>query len=226
MEAHASDEWPMPVGNKCVDLPQPKTLEKRIEVARGFQQETSLSWPLLVDTIDNHFLHAFAASPERFFIVVDGVIAYVSFAETHSGHPVDELRRELDAIVSGRKIEREPASPTSETAFKRTISAMFNSVSDADADGTLDLASMRAIETQAAANIDDLDAPITEALGRGKDSLAFSDLATVYRESSKEAQQSLLLRLQQSVVPSMSCGKESASAADALAQEPQEVSLQ
>jgi hypothetical protein len=65
-EAHASNEWPL---GDHVAVTQPTTLEARLENARGFVRATGFPLPLLVDGMEDTFRDAFAAHPERFFVL-------------------------------------------------------------------------------------------------------------------------------------------------------------
>ena len=77
-EAHASDEWQMPVNvTEGVVYEQPKTLSARQSVASRCCSQMKLSMPCVVDELDNKVDNAYAAWPERFFIVdAAGRIAY------------------------------------------------------------------------------------------------------------------------------------------------------
>ncbi len=77
-EAHASDEWQMPVNVKeGVVYEQPKTQTARQSIAKQCCSQMKLSMPCVVDDLDNKVDNAYAAWPERFFIVdAAGRIAY------------------------------------------------------------------------------------------------------------------------------------------------------
>jgi hypothetical protein len=77
-EAHASDEWQMDsnVTEKVV-FSQPATLPQRREVAGQCCKRMKISMPTVVDEMDNRVDAAYAAWPERMFVVdSDGRIAY------------------------------------------------------------------------------------------------------------------------------------------------------
>jgi len=76
-EAHASDEWHIPTNEfEGVCYRQPTTLAERLRVARDFVEREALEWPLVVDTMADEALEAFAGWPERIYIVdSDGRIA-------------------------------------------------------------------------------------------------------------------------------------------------------
>jgi len=71
------DEWPL--GTKTV-IPQHKSTEERINVAKNFRDIYNWILPMAVDTISNEFHNEFAAWPERAFVVKDGKMAYVAMA--------------------------------------------------------------------------------------------------------------------------------------------------
>ena len=47
----------------------PRCLQQRRQNAQAFVEATGFTLPLLLDSMDNTFQHAFAAHPERFFVV-------------------------------------------------------------------------------------------------------------------------------------------------------------
>ena len=77
-EAHPSDGWQMPVNEEQgVVFKQPTTFDERRDVATKCCSKLKLSMPTVVDTIDNKTDMAYAAWPERIFIVdTDGKIVY------------------------------------------------------------------------------------------------------------------------------------------------------
>jgi len=77
-EAHASDEWQMPANVKeGVVFEQPKSIESRREVAGKCCTTMQMLMTCVVDDMNNSVDNAYAAWPERFFIVDrDGKIAY------------------------------------------------------------------------------------------------------------------------------------------------------
>ncbi len=77
-EAHAADEWQMPVNEReGVVCKQPTALAERQAVAARCNTALGLSMPCVVDTIDNTTDERYAGWPERIFIVDEqGKIAY------------------------------------------------------------------------------------------------------------------------------------------------------
>lgn len=77
-EAHSSDGWQMPANlEEDVLIPQHTTLSERCEAARTGAHRLGLTMPVLVDDLDNAVGEAFAAWPERIYIVrTDGTVAF------------------------------------------------------------------------------------------------------------------------------------------------------
>jgi len=79
-EAHPIDGWQVGANIKEeVLFDQPKTLEQREDIAAQMCHELKLSLPTLIDDLDDHVNQAYAAWPDRLYLVgVDGKIAYGS----------------------------------------------------------------------------------------------------------------------------------------------------
>ena len=76
-EAHVTEEWPMGCADRCTR--QPRSLDERRAVARRFAAEQALEWPLYVDAMDDAFENAYAAWPERLYVIsADGTLLYKS----------------------------------------------------------------------------------------------------------------------------------------------------
>ena len=73
-EAHSSDEWPC--GKTLSFCEQPKTTEKRCELASLAHQKTNFTFPFLVDTINNQFENKYAAWPFRFYGFRNGKLSF------------------------------------------------------------------------------------------------------------------------------------------------------
>ena len=75
-EAHASDEWGFASGPQ---LAQARSLSERLQAARLFLNETPSfdGGNLWVDGMDNAACIAYAALPERLYVIQDGVCACV-----------------------------------------------------------------------------------------------------------------------------------------------------
>ncbi len=81
---------------------QPTSHDQRRDVAARCCTELKLTLPTVVDTIDNAVDHAYAAWPERLFVVDrDGLIAFAG-APGPWGYKPDEVERWLRRNV-GRK---------------------------------------------------------------------------------------------------------------------------
>jgi len=77
-EAHPTDEWEMKKNlDENVCYPQPKTLEQRVAIANDFIKRFHFPMPFGVDEMNNAANDAYAAWPERIYIVDEnGRIAY------------------------------------------------------------------------------------------------------------------------------------------------------
>jgi hypothetical protein len=77
-EAHATDEWQMKSNVKDdVCYAQPKTLEQRMAIANDFTKRFKYPLPFGVDDMSNAAELAYAAWPERIYIIDErGHIAY------------------------------------------------------------------------------------------------------------------------------------------------------
>jgi hypothetical protein len=67
LEAHSSDHWPL--GFKRSDVPQHRSLEERLEVARRWSACVRFPFEMVVDTMSNEFNARYAAWPERLHII-------------------------------------------------------------------------------------------------------------------------------------------------------------
>ncbi len=79
-EAHPSDEWQVPV-NKTADVvfEQPTTEDERAEAASSCAIGLNLSIPTLIDEMSNAVDEAYAALPDRLYLVdAEGRVAYRS----------------------------------------------------------------------------------------------------------------------------------------------------
>ena len=77
-EAHADDEWQVEknrIGN--VVFNQPQTFEERLILAQAFQEAMGTETTILVDDMANTANAAYAAWPERIYVIApDGKITY------------------------------------------------------------------------------------------------------------------------------------------------------
>ena len=79
-EAHASDGWHVPINERDgVVFAQPTSMDERVEVAQACTLGLDLSIPTLLDEMTNAVDEAYAALPDRLYVVdADGRIAYRS----------------------------------------------------------------------------------------------------------------------------------------------------
>jgi hypothetical protein len=74
-EAHPTDEWQMKSNLKDRDdvcYAQPKTLEQRLVIANDFTKRFKFTLPFGVDEMSNAANDAYAAWPERLYIIDEG----------------------------------------------------------------------------------------------------------------------------------------------------------
>ena len=97
-EAHPEDEWQMTVNEKQgVCYAQPQTLADRVMIANDFIERFQYTMPLVIDPMDNPAEDAFAAWPERLYVIgVEGRIAYRG-GKGPFGFDPDELEQWLEA---------------------------------------------------------------------------------------------------------------------------------
>ena len=78
----------------------PKTAEERTEIAKTCTKGLSLTLPTIVDGLDNKVSQAYAAWPERLYVVgKDGKVAYKGGAGPRDYKP-EELRKFLEDFLS------------------------------------------------------------------------------------------------------------------------------
>lgn len=77
-EAHPTDEWQVKVNEAdAVCYAQPKSLADRLAIAGDFVQRFHYRVPLVVDPMDDPAESAYAAWPERLYVIgADGKIIY------------------------------------------------------------------------------------------------------------------------------------------------------
>jgi type I thyroxine 5'-deiodinase len=111
-EAHPTDEWQMKSNVKeDVCYAQPKSLEQRIVIANDFIKRFHYPLPFGVDEMSNSADSAYAAWPERIYIVGDdGRIAYRGGMGPFNYHP-SEARAWLAARFGEVKHETAPPAP-------------------------------------------------------------------------------------------------------------------
>ncbi len=116
-EAHPTDEWQMKSNIKDdVCYAQPKTLEQRMAIANDFTKRFKYPLPFGVDDMNNAANDAYAAWPERFYIIDEsGRIAYRGGMGPFNYKP-SEVRDWLAARYGVVKHEPAPAAATANSA--------------------------------------------------------------------------------------------------------------
>jgi hypothetical protein len=94
----------MPANERAgIHVNQPKTADERSKVATTCAASLKLSMPCVVDGIDNKVGDAYAAWPDRLYIVdKEGKIAYKSEPGPR-GFKVDEMAAKLKSITAPEK---------------------------------------------------------------------------------------------------------------------------
>eukprot|EP00300_Choanocystis_sp_HF-7_P030535 c39392_g1_i1.p2 GENE.c39392_g1_i1~~c39392_g1_i1.p2 ORF type:complete len:205 (-),score=27.02 c39392_g1_i1:231-845(-) len=98
LEAHASDEWPMPIGVGKMCLPATKTVAERAARAAEYAKEYALpsAFRVLVDLMGNSFATVYACWPERFFVFDRDRIAFIGSPVPDAGHCPAQLELWLE----------------------------------------------------------------------------------------------------------------------------------
>jgi hypothetical protein len=87
-EAHPTDEWQMKSNVKeDVCYAQPKTLEQRVAIANDFVKRFNYPTQFGIDDMSNAANDAYAAWPERIYIIEQGRIAYRGGMGPFNYHP-------------------------------------------------------------------------------------------------------------------------------------------
>jgi type I thyroxine 5'-deiodinase len=97
-EAHPEDEWQVDSNeDQGVCYKQPRNLEQRAAIARDFVDRFEYGMPMFVDAMDNAAEEAYAAWPERFYVIdTTGHVAYKGGVGPMKFDP-DELEAFLQA---------------------------------------------------------------------------------------------------------------------------------
>ena len=101
-EAHAVNEWQMESNEtEGICVPQHTTFAERLAAARLCEQRLAMTIPTLVDAMDNAVCEAFAAWPERIYIVgADGRITYKGGPGPYEFKP-DEASEAMRQVLEG-----------------------------------------------------------------------------------------------------------------------------
>jgi iodothyronine deiodinase-like protein len=122
-EAHPTDEWQMKSNVKDdVCYAQPKTLEQRVAIANDFTKRFKFSLPFGIDDMSNAADSAYAAWPERIYIIDEsGHIAYRGGIGPFNYKPAEA--REWLAARYGAVKHESSAAPASATPLSAPTSA-------------------------------------------------------------------------------------------------------
>ena len=98
-EAHPSDGWQVDANVKAgIEIEEPKTMEERMEVARTCYSTLGLSFPAVVDGMDNKVEEAYAGWPDRLYVIdKEGNIAYKGERGPRGFKPL-EMAQKLKAL--------------------------------------------------------------------------------------------------------------------------------
>ena len=96
-EAHPQDEWQMTSNvDQNICYSQPKTFPERVAIANDFVTRFHFPLPIVIDAMSNAADHAYAAWPERIYIIDEsGKIVYRGGLGPFNYHP-EEARAWLD----------------------------------------------------------------------------------------------------------------------------------
>ena len=101
-EAHPDDGWQVPANKKDnLVFNDPTTIEERRNIAQEFAEQFEVTLPILVDTMDDKAEAAFAAWPDRIYVIdKNGKVAYKGKPGPF-GYKVDEAEGALKKTLSG-----------------------------------------------------------------------------------------------------------------------------
>jgi type I thyroxine 5'-deiodinase len=102
-EAHPDDGWQVLMNlEQQIRYPQPKTIEERTDVAQACVLRLNFKMPMLLDEMSNQVDLAYAALPERLYVISrDGRIGWRS-GPGPWGFDVEGWERAIRAEVSAR----------------------------------------------------------------------------------------------------------------------------
>lgn len=114
-EAHPTDGWHMESNDRMgVSLPQPRTSDERLTVARACGRALDLGFPMLVDTLDDAVGARYSGMPARLYLIDrKGEVAYKS-GRGPFGFKTAELEQSLLLLLDqDRRNEANRAPPKS-----------------------------------------------------------------------------------------------------------------
>ncbi len=102
-EAHPTDGWTLPLNEQAgIAEPQPRTAEERQQVAQTCALRLRFSIPTLLDDMHNTTDTAYAALPDRLYLIErDGRIAYRSEPGPW-GFTVEDLEAAVERCLGAR----------------------------------------------------------------------------------------------------------------------------
>ena len=103
-EAHPDDEWRMDSNREeSFVFNQPRVFDERKALAKVLVDRLKYRLPVAIDTMDNRTENAFAAWPERIYILgAGGKVLYKGGMGPFGFHP-DEAEKALATIVPARR---------------------------------------------------------------------------------------------------------------------------
>jgi hypothetical protein len=100
-EAHPTDGWRLLVPGQ-VQSADPKTLEERRALAGQCEETVKQGIPTLVDEMDDAVMTAYAAWPDRLYLVgLEGEVVYAGGIGPFGFKP-DELKEAIDLYLASR----------------------------------------------------------------------------------------------------------------------------
>ena len=106
-EAHPDDGWQLPMNLEAeVVYKQPKTDNERETVAQACALRLDLQMPILLDPVSNEVDTAYAALPERLYVIAPGGRIHYRSEPGPFGFDVDAFEKALAEQVGSA-----PASP-------------------------------------------------------------------------------------------------------------------
>jgi hypothetical protein len=100
-EAHPTDGWRIPVLGQ-VQFADPKTIEDRRDLAGQCEETVRQGIPTLVDEMDDAVMTAYAAWPDRLYLVgLEGEVVYAGGIGPFGFEP-DELKRAIEDYIAVR----------------------------------------------------------------------------------------------------------------------------
>ena len=99
-EAHPADGWVAAQNQQQgIAIADPKSLDKRAEVASTCSLKLHLSWPILVDGMDDAVNKAYAAWPDRFYVISKDGKVVLKGEQGPKGFKADELESFLQKTL-------------------------------------------------------------------------------------------------------------------------------